>query len=106
MRVRSRILRYVLIPLIIGLVVTGIYDRLLFTKLPTTAFHSIAAAALVPATNFVLHHLDPECGRGARSCYYETLALNVFLYAFWSAIVLVCIDLVCLLTRRHKNSTG
>ena len=102
--VRGRLFRYLLIPLSVGVVFTALYDRLLFLKLPTTAYHSIAASALSPANDFVLRHLDPECRRGPSWCYSEILFVNALLYAFWSFVLVVCNDLLRRISQKHRHS--
>jgi hypothetical protein len=103
MRTEHRILWHLLVALCCGIIVTGIYDGLLFTHLSSSVFHSIAAKALSPATDFV-HNLDPCCYEHPLACYIEALAANPLLYTFWIFTFLVCADFLVRVKRRLSRS--
>src|SRR5205809_7647833 len=92
---KRRTRRQLLIALLGGLTVNGIYFGLEFTA----ALHGFAVGALGPAIDLVWHHLDPSCY--ARSyCYLEELAANLVLYAVWIFLLLTGIDLLRQLRRK------
>ncbi len=98
---KRRVLRHIVIAFVGAVVITTVYDRLLFTKFHSSVPHSIAVKALSPAHDLVWNHLDANC-YAYPNCYVEELGANVFLYTSGIVIVLIIIDL--LPQARRKSS--
>ena len=87
--------RQVLFALLGGVIASGVYFGLEFTK----SLHGFAVMALGPAIELVWHHLDPDCYTRSY-CSFEVLAANAVLYACWIFVVVLGVDLLRHLQRK------
>jgi len=85
-----RLCRHLLLALFIGVAVTGICNALLHSRF----LHSPTVIALGPGRDFRMRW-HPNCHSLLR-CNLEALAANVVIYAFWTFVGLVGIDLLLL----------
>lgn len=94
---RRRLFRYLLFSLFIGVAVTEIFKGLLHSRF----LHSFTVVVLSPGVDFIARR-HPNCHSLLR-CNLEVDAANVVIYAFWSFVVLVGIDLLQRLRRTGQQ---